>query len=176
MGAEIPCHAVNTTPPGGPPSAAAPQPGDPRRNLPPEPRARVASCNTSGLAEQELAGGGRPALPRGRASREGITFATGSLLKDSEKRTAACARPTPGLPTGPPARPPRHGPRRAKATGSPRHRPKTAEKFLAGGTGTGACLLGRGLPNSVAAVGIRCPSDHGRAVLPSHSRPQFPHL
>lgn len=94
MVAEIPCHAVK------PPSAAAHQPGDPQRHLRPELRARAASCNTSGPAEWELVGSGRPALPRGRASRERITFATGSLLKDGEKRTAACTRPTPGLPMG----------------------------------------------------------------------------
>lgn len=95
--AEIPCHAVKS------PSEAARQPGDPQRHPRAEPWARAASCNTSGLDERELAGGGRPALPRGRASRGRITFATGSLLKDSEKRTAACTRPTPGLPAGPSA-------------------------------------------------------------------------
>lgn len=45
----------------------------------------------------------RAALPRARASRERITFSTGSLLKDSKKRRAVCTRPTPGLPAGPPA-------------------------------------------------------------------------
>lgn len=86
--------------------------------------------------------GGRAALPRGRASRERITFSTGSLLKDSEKRAAARTRPTPGLPTGPAA--PYTG-RVAKATGSPRHLPEQAAKFLMDGadadTDTGASLL-----------------------------------
>lgn len=88
--AEIPCHAVKS------PFEVAPQLRDPQRNLRPELQARTAECNTSGLTE-------RAALPSGRASRERITFSTGSLLKDSEKRPAACTRQPPGLPTGLPA-------------------------------------------------------------------------
>lgn len=111
MVAEIPCHAVKS------PFEAAHRLADPQRNLRPELRARTASCNPSGLAERDLAGG-QPALPRGRASRERITFSTGSFLKDSEKRPAVCTRPTSGLPTGPAA--PQHRP------GGQSHRQRSA--------------------------------------------------
>ena len=109
--AEIPCHAVKS------PFEEARQPGGLQL------RASTASCNTSGLAERDLA----VALPRARASRERITFSTGSLLKDSKKRQAACTRPTPSLPAGPSA-PPQHRPG-GQSHGKPRASPKESCKI-----------------------------------------------
>lgn len=68
----------------------------------------------------------RAALPRARASRERITFSTGSLLKDSEKRRAVCTRPTLGLPTGPSA--PQHRPG-GQSHRKPRASPKESCKI-----------------------------------------------
>lgn len=164
--AEILCHAVKS------PSEAAHQPGDPQRNLRPELRASTASCNTSGFAEQDLAGGA--AKSQGLQREDNIFYWKPSKRQREKKGSMHTPDTRPAhwavcpLSTG----------RVAKATGSPGHLPKKAAKFLKDSTDTdtGANLLSEGFLKSVAAPGIGSPSSHELAGLPPYSMPQFPHL
>lgn len=160
--AEIPCHAVKS------PFEAAHQleilsetcnrswgPGQPR--------------GTRGLAERELVDSA--AKRKGLQREDNIFYWKPS--KDSEKRRAACTRPTPGLPTGLSAP---STVQMAKATGSPRHLPKKAAKFLMDGRHRHHPLQWRLSKVSGLHKEIRCPSGHRLAGLSPYSRPQFPYL
>lgn len=122
--AEIPCHAVKS------PSEAAHQPGEPRRNLRPELRASTASCNTSGFAERDLAGGA--AKSKGLQREDNIFYWKPSKRQREKKGSVHTPDTRPAhwamcpLGTG----------WVAKATGSPGHLPKQAAKFLKDSTDT----------------------------------------
>lgn len=158
--AEIPCHAVKS----------------PLKQLTsPEIRScgpGAASCNTSELAERDLAGSA--AKSKGLQREDNIFYWKPSKRQQEKKGSVHTPDTRPArwavcpLGTG----------RVAKATASPGHLPKKAAKFLTDGTDTdtGANLLSGGLLTSVAAQGIRSPSSHRPAMLPPDSSPQFPYL
>lgn len=116
--AEIPCHAVKS------PFEAARQPGDPQL------WASTASCDTSGLAERDLAGSA--AKSEGLQREDNIFYWKPSKRQQEKKGSVHTPDTRPAhwaacpLSTG----------RVAKATGSPEHLPKKAAKFLTDGTGT----------------------------------------
>lgn len=136
--AEIPCHAVKS------PSEAARQPGDPQL------RAGAASCNTSGLAERDLAGSA--AKSKGLQREDNIFYWKPSKRQQEKKGSVH----TPDTRPAHWAACPRSTGRVAKATGSPERLPKKAAKFLTDGTDAdaGANLLSGGLLTSVAALGV----------------------
>lgn len=161
MVAEIPCHVVN-------PFQSGSWLADPQQNLCPEPRpAPPHVTQAAGRQAGRQSESWQAALPERRASRERITFSTGRLLKDREKRPATRTRLTPGLPTG--HLPPQH----RLGSQSHRHYKKKAARFLKYGT------LARpaGTVSRVSVyhrhLGL---GSHKPAGLPPGSKPQFPHL
>lgn len=162
--AEIPCHVVKSLskqliacrP------SAEPVPRASASTTSRNPSSRQAGGQAGRQAERELAGG---AAKKKGLQRERITFSTGRLLKDREKRPATRTRLTPGLPTG--HLPPQH----KLGSQSHRHYRKKAARFLK--ESTLARLVGTVSRASVYHRHLQSGS-HKPAGLPSGSDPQFP--